>query len=822
MNHYVTNLKNVGKEDINTVGGKGANLGELLQLGMQVPEGFVVTVETYRAFIMENRINCESTAESVQKQIRAGKFSDQIRAEIVAKYNSMGANRKVAVRSSATAEDLPEASFAGQQETYLNVVGGVELLKKIKECYASLYSQRAVAYRKRNGFDHADVALAVVIQEMVESERAGVLFTANPMTGNNEEMLINASFGLGESVVSGTVTPDSFLVDLTGTIKKKVLGTKETQIIYSETGTKTITTKKEQRESFSLTVNQIQELVQQGKIIKEHFQMPMDIEWGILGINVYILQARAITTLSGQNEALTMPSKDSSLSRTQKKIVNGLIEHWPRACYPLDFEVGMILQDVKDVLFQELGITMGTIVWMDQMGYSHIPKFHVRPNLHIFSIFSNLKKYADNDTNLKKGEYTIAKARKSLEEIEELVTRNAEKGSLFGTADTMGLMKKLIEVQKQISYARFRYYIFPGVLLGRKLQRYLNKAGNISEYDLLSELDYKTLTINRQMQQIAEWIIKDKALLGAMQNGKEYVWLQQNFTKQWKTVDAFLEQNGWKSDLCCYPYSSVSWNENKDHFLVILNCVIKSELSKEGERSAIQEGKYEQIKKLLLNQVPEKKKQKVEKDIAFYRSCMVGREETQYLWETVFALLRKLLEHLEFLWKDEIKEKGDLRFLFQDELWEACKRGYLSKEEKQNLEERKRERRRAEQAWNRLGLEALSKTGDDLLGESGSAGSVRGRVCLVKDSQDFHKLEKGDILVCHFTDPEWTPLFALASGVVADTGGALSHAAIVAREYKIPAVLGVGRGTLELKDGDIVFVNGDKGVVKKISRAGEV
>ena len=260
------------------------------------------------------------TAGAIQEKIRAGRFSKEIQSEILAMYDSMGINRRVAVRSSATAEDLPEASFAGQQETYLNVMGAEELLNKIKDCYASLFGQRALAYRKNHGFLNKDVALAVIVQEMVESESAGVLFTANPMTANKDEILVNASFGLGESVVSGAVTPDSFLLDSNGKINKKVLGSKETQIIYCERGTrKTISTKKEQKESFSITENQLQKLAEQGKRIEEHYKMPMDIEWGICGGKVYILQARAITTLKNQAGPVETPSAARPLNSWQKK-----------------------------------------------------------------------------------------------------------------------------------------------------------------------------------------------------------------------------------------------------------------------------------------------------------------------------------------------------------------------------------------------------------------------------------------------------------------------------------------------------------------------
>ena len=194
--------------------------------------------------------------------------------------------------------------------------------------------------------------------------------------------------------------------------------------------------------------------------------------------------------------------------------------------------------------------------------------FHIKLNSNLFHIMRTIKEYQNKEQNLAKGKNAIRQIRSTLE---KLAFATEKMDAEMSTAETMEFMKQLIEVHRQISYTRFRYYIFPGVLFGRKLQKYLKKAGNISEYDLLSELDYKTLIMNRKMQQIAEKIIKEKALSKALQDGREYDWLKKNFAMQWKLVDEFLEEYGWRSDLCCYPYSSVSWNENKEHFLMILN-----------------------------------------------------------------------------------------------------------------------------------------------------------------------------------------------------------------------------------------------------------
>lgn len=225
----------IRKEDIETVGGKGANLGEMTAAGIPIPSGFVLTSQAYREFLKENHITDFESAKNVREKIIEGILPETVTKPLLSEYGKMG-NKRVAVRSSATAEDLADASFAGQQETYLNVRGEEELLQKVKECYASLWGERAVAYRRRQGYEDGTAALAVVIQEMVESDAAGVLFTINPSGQKEDEIQINASYGLGESVVSGKVTPDEYICDRSGNVIRSMIGSKETEIVYDQIG----------------------------------------------------------------------------------------------------------------------------------------------------------------------------------------------------------------------------------------------------------------------------------------------------------------------------------------------------------------------------------------------------------------------------------------------------------------------------------------------------------------------------------------------------------------------------------------------------------
>lgn len=243
----VLDFHEIRKDDVMTAGGKGANLGEMTAAGIAVPDGFVITADAYRAFLKANDLEDIFTeelrkagkdeaklleaAKKFRKLTGQGKLPEEVESAVRKKYAQMGGQVRVAVRSSATAEDLPEASFAGQQETYLNVRGIDEVFMQVRRCYVSLWGNRAVCYRRNQGYDQLAVALAVVVQRMVESEKAGVLFTVNPVTQNQEEMQINASYGLGESVVSGRVTADSYLCSKQGTVKSFQIGSKETQII---------------------------------------------------------------------------------------------------------------------------------------------------------------------------------------------------------------------------------------------------------------------------------------------------------------------------------------------------------------------------------------------------------------------------------------------------------------------------------------------------------------------------------------------------------------------------------------------------------------
>jgi len=302
-------FKEITKDDIEIAGGKGASLGEMYRHEFPVPNGFVITAQAYKSFVkhenhrimkildnldVEDTEALDKASAEIHKIILAIPYNDELEMEITECYSEL--DGFVAVRSSATAEDLPEASFAGQQATYLNIKGRLELLDAVKKCFASLFTSRAIYYRVSHKFKHNDVLIAVVVQKMVDSEKAGVMFTANPVTNDKSEMIIEGAFGLGESVVSGELTPDSYIVNKASLeIKNSNIGTQTWGYFRDKQTGHTVKNDIDGTASV-LSDKEVQELAEYGVKLEKHYGKLQDIEWGIAD-KVYILQSRPITTI---------------------------------------------------------------------------------------------------------------------------------------------------------------------------------------------------------------------------------------------------------------------------------------------------------------------------------------------------------------------------------------------------------------------------------------------------------------------------------------------------------------------------------------------
>lgn len=847
----VLDFQEIKKEDVMTAGGKGANLGEMTAAGIAVPGGFVVTADAYKAFIKENHLEemfrrelteagkdeakLLDAAKKFRHAISEGKLPEEVEKAVREKYAQLGEQARVAVRSSATAEDLPDASFAGQQETYLNVRGPEAVLTQIRNCYASLWGNRAVCYRSNQGYDQLSVALAVVIQKMVESEKAGVLFTVNPINQNTDEMQINASYGLGESVVSGKVTADSYLCDKQGKVKSCQIGSKETQIIYADTqgtaakanaqctpddvitsdaqktpgdtaATKEVAVSEKMQKARCLNDEEIAVLCAEAVRIEKHYGCPMDIEWAIAGGSVYILQARAITTLHTDNaeEQKIIAGYLEGMQITGKARANMAfqLEKMPFAYRPLDYDYIIKINRQKAKIFQENGIILTSDPRIDDDGIQTLPTSQVKINGGIFKLFGTLKL-------LKNFAVCTEKCRTFLAEYEDEIGKmrqiDFEQKNVKECGEFLSYTLNLIG---RLAYDRFKYALFPS-FIARDMEKAVQKVDkSYTKFDLFWGLNNKTSEVTRDIAELAGKIKEDKALAADLLQGANYQTLYKKYPEMQSAFDSFLQKNGYKSNYNCYCVDARTLLENPDRLLHILQPLVASTETASGEKEQDFGKLMEQLKAIYGSKYPALKER-----IEDFRYFHVVREETQYLWETVFYYVRKCLERTNMLLLSDTDYEHGVANLFAEELIAACERGSLSESDKEKIERRNSKHPLAQKVWDASKLLVFDADGDVLKGVSGSTGTAIGKVCIIHGPEEFYKMQKGDVLVCQLTDPEWTPLFNLASAVVADTGSSLSHAAIVAREYGIPAVLGVGFATTRFKDGDTIKVDGDKGEV---------
>jgi len=819
----ILDFTQIHKDDVLIAGGKGANLGEMTAAGINVPKGFVITADAYREFLKENHIDefiahglkqahtdehtLSAVAAEFRKKITAGHFPTELEKEIRAKYAELGESKRVAVRSSATAEDLPDASFAGQQETYLNVQGINDVLLQIRNCYASLWGERAVSYRLNQGYDQSAVAIAVVIQKMVESEKAGVLFTVNPVTYNKDEMQINASYGLGESVVSGRVTADSYIVNKNGAIREVSIGSKETQIVYADKHTKEEPVSPEKRAARALNDTEIAGLVQDGLKIEKHYGMPMDIEWAIQNNQIYIVQARAITALKNNDdeERIQAYIKDNKLTKMMKENMAFQFEKMPFAYRALDFDYMIAINDQKARIFAEGGIIFNSNPKIDDDGIQTLPENKKGFTRHIFHIFTMIKMF-------KNFEYCAGVCKKFMlhyeKEIELIKSFDFENMSL---AECKKFMEHSYELIQHLAYDRFKYSLFPSMLMSKKFTKMIQRVNkHYSAFDFYWELDNKTAVVTNDISCIADSIKTNTALTEAIISGASFELLCKDFPAFKSLADEFIKNNGFKSDYNCYCIEAKTFIEDPDRLVNI----IRPLLSKDGKDT--HNGKDKNYAELLkkLQRIYDRTYPRIEKDIQNFRYFHVVREESQYLWETLFYYVRQCVKRINILLLQNDDYKHGIANLFHRELIEVLETGAITDTYKEKIQRRNAAFPLAEKVWEASKLLVFDSKGDVLKGVSGSPGVAVGKACLISTPAEFYKMQKGDVLVCRLTDPEWTPLFTLASAVVADTGSALSHAAIVAREFNIPAVLGVGFATAKFKDGDMITVDGNKGEVR--------
>lgn len=344
QNKFVVNFSDVDKNDIGLVGGKGANLGEMTKVKLPVPPGFIVTSHSYFKFLEENNLTTKisdivktidvdkpdqlnDAAGRIKKLIISADISSLLAQTIISSYLKLGAHLKdilVAVRSSATAEDLPTASFAGQQETYLNISGESNVVVKVRDCWASLFTPRAIYYREKNHFSHFKVGIAVVVQKMVEAQTSGVMFTIDPVNNDKSKIVVEAIWGLGELIVQGTVTPDHFEINKKGLqLFNKIIGKQEKKLVKKGTTNKIVNIPASWQSKQKISDNLVLKIAALGKKIEQHYFFPQDIEWAVEKGKIYIVQSRPVTTIQKTESSTSSSEKKFNSLKNLKEVLVG-------------------------------------------------------------------------------------------------------------------------------------------------------------------------------------------------------------------------------------------------------------------------------------------------------------------------------------------------------------------------------------------------------------------------------------------------------------------------------------------------------------------
>lgn len=843
MSMYTNNLKGLNKDSLSIAGGKGANLGVLIQAGLPVPPGFVITAAAYRKHleaanlkelieaklenIAENDIAAITEAsQCISTWIEESPMPSEVQEDVKRAYAgfsqelSSRSDVLVAVRSSATAEDLPSASFAGQHETYLGICGIDEIIRYIKKCWASLWSSQAISYRISMGFEHLKVDLAVVVQLMIDAETAGVMFTANPVNGRRDEMLISAGYGLGESIVSGQITPDTFILSKTGSVKEQILGSKEISILLSKNGTVLEEVPMKKRQEFCLGNHEFQQLTDLAKAVEQHYGCPMDTEWALSQGKIYMLQARPITTALSDSEATDILGPDDPIIFQGKKAPWGLqsaMEHCSEPPTPLDFAyICSCYQGFDRYLHNEVGFSLpkspmkpierenGCVaIDLQQAEFSpamlwKIPKLLIREytmDIRLFwqSLSSEIDLWIKRTDEAGKNSTDAVKLAKLMEQAV------AEMGVLF---------------QKRISD------FVPNIVIDLKFDYLIKKAVGKKRKEevkenLLKALPFRTALQNKALVKVAH---------AAALYGKDSSEFKNEF-------DAFLAEYGDRPSASMAPtLSAYTWREKPEVIydlidsLVSDNELFNSEASFKKQETALEEAKNE-----IKNVLSKKQYDNFLTILDLAREGVIIREEGLFYIEKLTSCVRRLSLKLGTMLEEKgtLREANDIFFLFLEEL-EPVAAGQLDLKGK--IAKRQSAYKKVYAAHEK-GIHWMIATGsfpvfnkkekqaknidnpNEIKGISASRGVYEGPVCIVKGPSEFHKLKKGDILVSPYTAPVWTPLFRLASAVVTEIGSAGSHAAIVSREYGLPCVVDIPGITTRLKDGQMVRVDGTKGII---------
>ena len=871
--NYTIPLQQLRKSDIHSAGGKGANLGQMTAAGFPVPPGFVLTTDAYNAFVkvhgLQEQIidlvatisaddpqSSEDASGKIKQLFLDGEIPHDLANELFAQYEDLD-QTAVAVRSSATAEDLPQASFAGQQETFLNVRGPDALLDAVKACWASLWTARALAYRERMGIDHEALAMAVIVQAMVPADVSGILFTAYPTTGARDELLVNASFGLGEAIVSGQVTPDTYLLNRENlSVKETTLGSKEVMIAAAGEGRTTLQPVPVARRAEStLSSDLLGELAALGLRAEEHFGgVPQDIEWAVAEGRFWLLQARPITNLppAPLQDVRWEPLRPGSVWMRRQ-----VVEHMPEPLSPLFDE--LYLQEGLDQSMQSYADFMSELsglnidIWdiiqppfaTTVNGYAYsLASFEISPKLipfvlriyivvlpkmirHMFPRWrdESLPAYRATIAQWKQIDLATTADEDLLLGIRDLAHEDAV--YWFAAAVPLGL-------------ARITDSLLDYFLKTVAARRGRSDGPRPTSGAYLSGFPSKTVEAQVQLEVIAGKIRGSGRLREEVANTPAPHLLRMlvehpDGQSAMDDLQHYLDTYGHQ----VYNLDFAAPTLADDPVPVLLS--LKTAVEHPERDARARQAQLTQDRETLVART-EQSLNPIQR--AIFRPLLRWaqryapiREEALFYVGAAWPALRQLALELgrRLTEAGSLDAADDVFYLRSDELAAAsvARADGLARPELAKLA---RERRALREARKRLDPPVVVppdgrmkfgpidmamfeptpravSTGPTLEGFAVSPGHVTAAASVIRSPQDFDKMALDTILVCTTTTPAWTPLFAQAKGLVTDIGGALAHGSIVAREYGIPAVMGTGVATQRIDNGQLIRVDGDSGTV---------
>ncbi len=859
------------------VGGKGASLARMAAAGLPVPPGFHITTAAYRRFVTEHGLQEQilaavsgvsavtadqpATLEEASRQIgrlfAQSVMPDAIAGAIRLAYTKLGGgDLPVAVRSSATAEDLPELSFAGQQETYLNMHGEAMVLDAVKRCWASLWTARAIDYRARHGIAQEDVSLAVVVQELVPADAAGIMFTANPLTGVRDQVMINAAWGLGEAIVGGQVTPDTVVVDrASGTITEQQISEKDVMTVRTLEGTHEEPVPADRRTRAVLSPAQAAELARIGAQIEELYGQPMDIEWALHDGRISVLQARPIT-------ALPEPAAASQVTRVAEWKLPNPKGHYMRA------SVLELLPDPLSPLFATLGLpawarTMdaflkdggmaGTLpdelfITINGYGYFNMSltpaqtakMLLVLPRIMIV-VFPRLMRSAQSRWKEERSRYA------------EVVKRwQATDLASVPAGDLLGGVRDITAEAAQY-YLTVQSGILPAAYMSESLftlvyNKLLKGRNAPTALTFVLGFDSAPIQAEKSLYDLAQWVRGQPELAAVLANMSS-----EQFTTAYREQAArgVAEDGAWPE----------FWRRLADHLAHFGHAIYDLDFAK----SVLADDPVpvlETLKFFLSGQAPDPYERQASAEAAREQATQTELNRRRGLRLRIFRNLVQRAQRYAPLREDALADAGlgwpvlrrmlreigrrlvkslvidtpdDVFWLTQDDVQAAATALDIGQPpaDYHAVVAGRRATWESERALTPpvalplkggarfLGIDWSSTMpartyqpeGDVIKGIAASPGRVIGPARVISGPDEFDQMRPGDILVARITTPAWTPLFALAAGVVTDVGGPLSHSSIVAREYHIPAVLGTGVATGRLSSGQHITVDGDAGTV---------